>query len=409
MTSENNIIEELAYLYDNDGGILRLVREAGLSPSDINLRGTPHDIWSAVEAEAKKRDKWRDILELAAKGFSNRPILQNALKQTSNPVTQPGTATSSTATKGEGLEVFLPTGHSDKLSIEKTIDPQLTLVIKVVPRGESKTKLTVSALLHSNLTNSFIPLLLKETKETNTLTYEKEKLKERLPKLFKELVLKIQGDKLVGEKRFELLIEIFLPKELLDFEFEKCTYDSNWLGKTYPVVLRSYERISEGIDRKRWIDRWNYFKQTPKAKKLEDFACCTSLHGELLDIDNLHDELIDENNEEISCIVLASPLDMSNEESHKIYHALINSGIPVVLWPRRKLGDLETPEQTKTAQQVIDNLWNKSLALLPEKVMKCRTHARASNTDHPSHYLTLLWDDPNKIPPKEFFLTTRKI
>ncbi len=73
---------------------------------------------------------------------------------------------------------------------------------------------------------------------------------------------------------------------------------------------------------------------------------------------------------------------------------LVKLGVPIMLWPRLK-------EQKEMAQKLHEQLSSHPLRLLPELLRKARKDIWSNcNMQHIGH-LSLLWDDPERQPPKK--------
>lgn len=70
-------------------------------------------------------------------------------------------------------------------------------------------------------------------------------------------------------------------------------------------------------------------------------------------------------------------------------NALLYSGVPVVAWSRAGPGP---------AAAALSALFDQApLGSLPDRVRRARLEA--ADDDHPGRHLTLLWDDPDRLPP----------
>jgi hypothetical protein len=78
-----------------------------------------------------------------------------------------------------------------------------------------------------------------------------------------------------------------------------------------------------------------------------------------------------------------------------ILNAILGTGIPIALWPREHI-----KEPQKISNLFASILSQETLSALPRLVWEQRLEAgRSKDKDHPGHHLTLLWDDPNRLPP----------
>ncbi len=92
--------------------------------------------------------------------------------------------------------------------------------------------------------------------------------------------------------------------------------------------------------------------------------------------------------------VLAAPAAMAQTRDgvwrETFLKILLSAGMPVALWPRRRL-DL-------AADPILDLLTRPAVDAIPAEVFAARQAAYAGPADHHGHVLTLLWDDFDRLP-----------
>ncbi|MDJ0698184.1 effector-associated domain EAD1-containing protein [Mastigocoleus sp. MO_188.B34] len=187
--------------------------------------------------------------------------------------------------------------------------------------------------------------------------------------------------------RDRMSIEFFLPYELLnqpidDWKIADEGYPPSPIGIEYKVIVRSYKRLNEYIYRNDWEYKWNNFKQFPCSKC---FVC-----GDDCCSDKLYSKLLDKG---IAVCKLIKP------PSQEIFKFIDRSAIPVALWIREELQNLDT-------QGEIDKLFESSIIQLPERVKEKRLQAARDKRTHVGHHISLLWENPYILPPKEIKYTT---
>jgi vWA-MoxR associated protein C-terminal domain/Effector-associated domain 2 len=199
----------------------------------------------------------------------------------------------------------------------------------------------------------------------------------------------------------KLIIEFFLPGELLCYPIDHWPIDTGMgsvkLGIQHKVVVRSLERLRNPILRPQWKSKGK------ELQKLQDGGNTLTNHQRSVWIcdedqygtyESLYAAL---HGSPIVCLALTfAPLDSLISLSH-ILKAPIGAGIPIVLWPR-KLTDTPT-----TAYNLFTSFLSpQTLFEIPHRVWEHRLAAGKSRDEHhQGHHLTLLWDNPNILPPTE--------
>jgi hypothetical protein len=206
-----------------------------------------------------------------------------------------------------------------------------------------------------------------------------------------------------GYNAAHLTIEIFLPIEALHHAVDQWKVRglnniSELLGVRYSVVIRSQERIDPAWRdwlRPLWKEKWDRFQQCTKDDVGKHFLAhtieCTQqrLCAELFDKLGFAQQLIVH--------------EMTNKE---IFTAVINAGIPVAISHRYACG---APQQT-LQDEIKKLLLQCNPSQIPETVRQWRRDAVISGKkDHLGYYLTLLWDDPDRVPPDKMFVAIRAL
>lgn len=226
------------------------------------------------------------------------------------------------------------------------------------------------------------------------------------------------------------IIHFFLPTSLL------CQDVNNWLISTNTnrkspisrdsiVIIRSQERTYKAFSR-HWHPKWRiiekFFKSSPTS--------INYLYRVKHDLSNSLHEAFDAqviNTSNVNIIVASQPshnsfekivfsldkykslddirvntLHISNlysvivntsteNESHHVLQEAIDSGLAIIVWFR---------EKTYFNDQILEELFSflrlDSLKVLPSRLLNQR---QCTNSDNFVHYLSLLWDDPNILPP----------
>jgi hypothetical protein len=100
--------------------------------------------------------------------------------------------------------------------------------------------------------------------------------------------------------------------------------------------------------------------------------------------------------EQVACVGVTFMLSDGPDEQ-QILSEVLGAGIPVALWPRTSSeAALDADDVPAKIAAIItpENLRN-----LPNLVKEERL--KATQINHLGNYLTLLWDDPDRLPPKQ--------
>jgi hypothetical protein len=185
----------------------------------------------------------------------------------------------------------------------------------------------------------------------------------------------------------QLTIEFILPRHLLCHDVEHWT-DGNGdpIGTKYQVVVRSRERLRAKKLQRFWIPCWNEAKKKEILQEMAETytvrVCETGLRkiSSLVDAGKLF-------------FVLASVPNVLTEQNINVFFALTKSGVPIALWPRKVNNVNEFTQQ-------LSKLLSCTLEQLPQCLFKNRRELwQNENEQHTGYHLSLLWDDPDRIPP----------
>jgi hypothetical protein len=234
------------------------------------------------------------------------------------------------------------------------------------------------------------------------------KTAEEIEQVFRELyhVLLDQNDfKLMGST-----IEFFLPRELMHWNVENwevrlwktpSSKDSEKitlykLGRTHPVVIRWRDRYRYQDYHNllyRWQERWKALITTGNA----DYTRCV-LKVPCQDkyskttIEEVKQELL--SNEDVGFTILMAPPYLDDPTEPEILKPILELGTPIVLWIK------QTHHPAEWLQKELYGLLPQSLIVdLPLAVKQRRVSAKRDDETDIGHHLSLLWDDPDRLPP----------
>jgi vWA-MoxR associated protein C-terminal domain/vWA-MoxR associated protein middle region (VMAP-M) 8/Trypsin-like peptidase domain len=207
-------------------------------------------------------------------------------------------------------------------------------------------------------------------------------------------------DALLGGR--DWIIEFALPVSLFNEPFETwyIEKENGIRMRAYPVVLRDVDRMNPAsIRRDLTLKRWRRLRERGTTEPWP--VRCRARYAD----DEFHDRL---DADEDACVVAyaASP-------SRGRLRAALNAGVPVMLWPRLtcdeagdEAGDGAGDDAGERAEcagerrlraltEAIDGVHPDDL---PDAVMMLRKRARIADGDHVGRELTLVWDDPARMP-----------
>ncbi|NEO87045.1 MAG: trypsin-like peptidase domain-containing protein [Spirulina sp. SIO3F2] len=187
-------------------------------------------------------------------------------------------------------------------------------------------------------------------------------------------------------------IEFFLPIQLVDQDIERyCIGESRefpMIERDFPALVRLWDRLGYKCRKyeqtrlkKKWLKRWQYM-QTCHHQNCIELLICGDRPSDIV--------WQDLNQETTIAVKITKELD---GDRRKTISNLIRTGIPIALWLRKALADCN-------AQDTLQSLLLKRLVDLPHHLNNERKQAPCHDSEHLSHHLSLLWDDPKKIPPE---------
>lgn len=193
----------------------------------------------------------------------------------------------------------------------------------------------------------------------------------------------------------QLVIEVVAPSDVLQYGFER--WKRNGPERTYgafrPLVVRLRDRLAipDATNQKQakqyWRDKWNAFRSSvcrEGCEKLEWQA------PDELDTIELQEDA------DLACLGLSSPL---MPERHDVFDVLRDAGIPIALWLRGH--ELVPSERADLQERIKALIQGKPLSELYKKLHEVRRKKEVRTDErHIGNAITLLWDDPDRSPPK---------
>jgi hypothetical protein len=177
------------------------------------------------------------------------------------------------------------------------------------------------------------------------------------------------------------------------------------IGATYAVNVRSLERLSYQRSMRRLRRAWQSLQSAGEVPlTVADVAALaggTGSRAVWLSPEDGSRPGIAQTLEAsgISCAILAgTPPAQPSEPVRDLFNAVLQAGIPVVLWVR----DPASRDLGKARAKVEELLAGTPARTLSQRIrLQRRAAALCSDPDHPGRCLTLLWDDPERLPPDQ--------
>jgi hypothetical protein len=199
--------------------------------------------------------------------------------------------------------------------------------------------------------------------------------------------------KVLRGKRYDLTIEVFLPSSLMYMDIDRWKIadsiaDDVTLGIRYPIRLRSLERLNSNyldIYHSGWQKCWDNVRVVLENEPIQD------IFEHLEDVESFNWKLLKINLKEK--IGLKVTCTHSKSMSTDLFKAILQSTIPVAIWIRNDIPDLDRV----TAINKI--LTFKPLAHLCESVRQTRELADAQDAEHIGLHLAVLWENPYRLTP----------
>ena len=188
-----------------------------------------------------------------------------------------------------------------------------------------------------------------------------------------------------------LCFEFFLPVQYISEAVDQLQYKDDFrpvrLGATYQVVVRSLDRARSKKPYPYWSIRWNNYRSCAKSGMTPNISRVFDALPD--DPEQLLIELQADGDGTAACVGLGCVVPDINH-----IMTLLSAGVPIALWAR-PYENAGCPSED-VAQKVRALTDSENIPDLPRLVHQERR--RANSPSHPGNHLTLLWDDPTRIP-----------
>jgi hypothetical protein len=209
-----------------------------------------------------------------------------------------------------------------------------------------------------------------------------------------------QAHAALGVSAGELILEFILPRSLIGQPIDQWEIDQVFphrLGTSYPVIVRSLDRLRNLEIHSTWRQKWRWLADN--GHREEPGAIYWLLEPKTRAPNSLRATLLGEPS--VVALAMAFPPEESLNLVFDELSAALYGGMPVVLWCR---DDKLRPRFEHEVRELLDG---HGLVELPTRVLRLRQ--RADETDDPAtlgRHLTLLWDDAERMP-RSFTRSTR--
>lgn len=232
---------------------------------------------------------------------------------------------------------------------------------------------------------------IKGSNTTGDETYSLKELLEKAPQLISEWLAECSS---TSDKEPE--IHVFLPLDLMNQAVDCWLPDDGYgrperIGQQYKVVIRCVDRLGRSYrNRPRWIKKWERQQALLQETASQLFMGCDDT-----DLDHLFGSLKDLEAAEAAVIGLKMTQAPCQVGPNSVFSFILQFGFPLAIWGRCNLSE------TKNEVELDRLLQAACLEKLPDSVRQVRQqcHGKAENC-HIGHHLSLLWDDPELVPPK---------
>jgi hypothetical protein len=222
---------------------------------------------------------------------------------------------------------------------------------------------------------------------------------ENIADLLKDLLERCRS--YLADEMENLIIEFFLPLELLSYPVDQYSIGDSSIfqsiSRDYQVVVRSLERIEGNPKRPYiWKNKWKLFLDSIHEEQLLSKHKNAVLVYDEEQYKGQEDLLLALEASSVFCFAMTFVPSNHSSQIDDILSAVLEAKVPIVLWPR------ERTNYPKALHELFTELVSQHpLSQLPALIKQQRYEALISGDKqhHQGHHLTLLWDDPNRVPP----------
>ncbi len=188
----------------------------------------------------------------------------------------------------------------------------------------------------------------------------------------------------------EWMIEFAVPQKWLSTPFEQWYLDPDKTlrMRRYPVVVRDVRRLRpDSFERDQAYQRWRLLNELGRSNP-QRITCDTARDS------GVFSDLLEANDDYCVLVYGARPPDES-------LRAALSNGVPVMLWPRTRCGAAghDACRGHGVQEELAEAVKGAHPGDLPRLTRDLRKRALlARDEPHCGRDLTLLWDDPSRLP-----------
>ena len=203
----------------------------------------------------------------------------------------------------------------------------------------------------------------------------------------------------IPDEMWQLCLEFFLPIDLLSCDVDQWVkrdvfLDEIKLGEDHPVLVRSWERASIPQLQIHWYHRWKQFQSLLATKEPYNAYDCMELYKlKPYKERELYNHLLAAKN--VSFLGLSFSPGSANLRCN-LLREILRAGLPVALWPRVDPQDVD--DEARIISHFEEMCAIDRLDLFPERLQQIRVEAASTNGKALGNHLSLLWDDPGRLP-----------
>ncbi|MBD2451494.1 hypothetical protein H6G76_31140 [Nostoc sp. FACHB-152] len=248
--------------------------------------------------------------------------------------------------------------------------------------------LIIDDSLPVNDLSKFISLLDKDEQQLGILCKFNE-IPQQLNRFLKKSLRLLRG------KQYQLIIEVFLPSDLIGTEVDRWKIsdpilEEITLGIKYPIRLRSLERLN--LD---YLDSYlsDWYKYWDRVIAVLHNEAVQELFEHLKEIESFNWKILKNNLQyKIGLKVTCAP---PKAKIKDLFKAILISTTPIAIWTRCDI-DIPNFDQVTAIDEVLSF---RPLCHLCESVRQTREEADAQTEEHLGFHLALLWEDPHRLTP----------
>jgi hypothetical protein len=260
------------------------------------------------------------------------------------------------------------------------------LIIAIFWQERSKERVRVQPELcyhHPNKTEKHCISLRSQDRSQDSDLVKLSEFHKYLKKLVDFAAKKLDKRTQNSIQNWQLIINLFLPVDLLRYSLKQWCGESSPLTQQYSLVVRCSDRFNPEQSNAPYLHNqlkkgWQRFcKSATQLRQLNWIQPTLSWQGDL------------EQYEGVQCL---GDWLKSDEQYLKCWRKLVESGIPIALWM------CEAMTNQTTITQTFDSLTDCSSSEFLERVRRERRQPCVSSIPQSGYHLGVFYEDPNYVP-----------